>query len=403
MDGVDDETREVGVPAGRLGTAMATVLLALSCGHMVTLIQPTLPPLLARCPNIQMLKKNEWFPETSDTAVLKRRFKELAAEYHPDRVGDVGDDDTVVQFQELSAEYQRLLAKCQTAKQRDTLQRGWISVGGLTAVAATASAQPALAIGLATSIGSVALLSALVEIIAPTEGASPAPRLITGTAAEGEFGRTLSSRGPSVRELYVELDEAIEQGDYNGAQKIKDEIDEALSSAPSTASPLQAAVGESSAGSAEEALTGGAGKDAALQAALLAVQQVQQASAKVDAAREAEAAAAAAAHALELEALELEAQIRAKQQQRAQEQHTATTAAAATAEKLKHEDEHQVVEQHKRDLNVLPEALIAWGCDEELWSKVSNKKGLLDLLEKGDEERGRAPIARLRRLIAEGK
>ena len=43
------------------------------------------------------------------------------------------------------------------------------------------------------------------------------------------------------------------------------------------------------------------------------------------------------------------------------------------------------------------------GCDEELWSKVSNKKGLLDLLEKGDEERGRARIARLRRLIAEGK
>ena len=351
-----------------------------------------------------MLKKNEWFPETSDTAVLKRRFKELAAEYHPDRVGDVGDDDTVVQFQELSAEYQRLLAKCQTAKQRDTLQRGWISVGGLTAVAATASAQPALAIGLATSIGSVALLSALVEIIAPTEGAKTAPRLITGTAAEGEFGRTLSSRGPSVRELYVELDEAIEQGDYNGAQKIKDEIDEALSSAPSTASPLQAAVGESSAGSAEEALTGGAGKDAALQAALLAVQQVQQATAKVDAAREAEAAAAAAAQALELEALEREAQIRAKQQQRAQEQQQEHSAAAATAvatEKLKHEDEHQV--EHKRDLNVLPDALIAWGCDEELWSKVSNKKGLLDLLEKGDEERGRARIARLRRLIADEK
>ena len=106
-----------------MGTAMATALLALSCGHMVTLIQPPPTLTLARCPNIQMLKKNEWFPETSDTAVLKRRFKELAAEYHPDRVGDVGDDDTVVQFQELSAEYQRLLAKCQTAKQRDTLER----------------------------------------------------------------------------------------------------------------------------------------------------------------------------------------------------------------------------------------------------------------------------------------
>ena len=36
----------------------------------------------------------------------------------------------------------------------------------------------------------------------------------------------------------------------------------------------------------------------------------------------------------------------------------------------------------------LPAGLIEWGCDEALWERVSNKKGLLDLLRKGgDNER----------------
>ena len=47
----------------------------------------------------------------------------------------------------------------------------------------------------------------------------------------------------------------------------------------------------------------------------------------------------------------------------------------------------------------LPAELLAWGCDAELWEKTTNKKGLLDLLKKGDEERGRARIERLREMV----
>ena len=41
------------------------------------------------------------------------------------------------------------------------------------------------------------------------------------------------------------------------------------------------------------------------------------------------------------------------------------------------------------------------GCDEALWRKVKNKKGLNDLLRKGEEERGRARIASLRKIVEE--
>ena len=41
------------------------------------------------------------------------------------------------------------------------------------------------------------------------------------------------------------------------------------------------------------------------------------------------------------------------------------------------------------------------GCDEELWSKLTNKKNLIKLMRKGDEERGRERIQSLRNLVAE--
>ena len=47
----------------------------------------------------------------------------------------------------------------------------------------------------------------------------------------------------------------------------------------------------------------------------------------------------------------------------------------------------------------LPLTLGAWGCDEVLWRQTKNKKGLLDLLRSGDEERGRTRIRRLREVI----
>ena len=40
-----------------------------------------------------------------------------------------------------------------------------------------------------------------------------------------------------------------------------------------------------------------------------------------------------------------------------------------------------------------------WGCTEELWKKTKNKKGLKDLLRKGQHEKGRARIARLREIV----
>lgn len=41
------------------------------------------------------------------------------------------------------------------------------------------------------------------------------------------------------------------------------------------------------------------------------------------------------------------------------------------------------------------------GCDEELWSKLTNKKNLIKLMRKGDEERGRERIQSLRNLVSE--
>ena len=38
----------------------------------------------------------------------------------------------------------------------------------------------------------------------------------------------------------------------------------------------------------------------------------------------------------------------------------------------------------------LPETLVAWGCDEELWRRTKNKKGLIDLMRAGEEAKGRA-------------
>jgi hypothetical protein len=41
----------------------------------------------------------------------------------------------------------------------------------------------------------------------------------------------------------------------------------------------------------------------------------------------------------------------------------------------------------------LPQGLKDWGCDEELWSKLTNKKNLIKLLAKGDRERGAALLS----------
>jgi uncharacterized surface protein with fasciclin (FAS1) repeats len=48
----------------------------------------------------------------------------------------------------------------------------------------------------------------------------------------------------------------------------------------------------------------------------------------------------------------------------------------------------------------LPPLLLEWGCDEELWSKIKQKRSLEKLMEEKREEQGRKRIASLRELIA---
>ena len=48
----------------------------------------------------------------------------------------------------------------------------------------------------------------------------------------------------------------------------------------------------------------------------------------------------------------------------------------------------------------LPPLLAEWGCDEELWSKIKQKRSLEKLMEEKREEQGRKRIASLRELIA---
>lgn len=48
----------------------------------------------------------------------------------------------------------------------------------------------------------------------------------------------------------------------------------------------------------------------------------------------------------------------------------------------------------------LPTILAEWGCDDELWSKIRAKRRLLQLANSGDEEEGRARIAKLKAAVA---
>ena len=79
-----------------------------------------------------------------DEDALRKRFKKLAAELHPDRLGSDAPEEAVARFQELSEEYARLLEECRSEKQRTLLQNAWMSVGGLAALASLAFENPAL-------------------------------------------------------------------------------------------------------------------------------------------------------------------------------------------------------------------------------------------------------------------
>lgn len=95
-------------------------------------------------------------PKNVDKKTLKRRFKELAIELHPDVSG--GDADAAAKFAQLSTEYHRLLSESQRGAQAS-------AVGGMSAMTVfVASAlygttqdpfMPIVLLGAAASLGSV--------------------------------------------------------------------------------------------------------------------------------------------------------------------------------------------------------------------------------------------------------
>ena len=62
--------------------------------------------------------------DSEDEQALKRRFHQLAAQFHPDRVGADGYE----RFQALNAEYTQLRKKCKTKKQRAAVKAAWLAL-----------------------------------------------------------------------------------------------------------------------------------------------------------------------------------------------------------------------------------------------------------------------------------
>ena len=115
----------------------------------------------------------EWFPEGADEAEIKRRFRKLAARMHPDRADGAEGADAVAQFQELTAEYTRLLDKCRTTDQREALRKGWMGLGGLYAAAAAALSAPETAVMAAGAVGSLAILSLAADYLTKGDTSRP--------------------------------------------------------------------------------------------------------------------------------------------------------------------------------------------------------------------------------------
>ena len=74
-----------------------------------------------------------WLPRGADEATLKRRFKALSRQLHPDMNKAAGAQE---QFIALTSEYRRLLGECRSEQQRRQLEASWLGLGGLGAAAA---------------------------------------------------------------------------------------------------------------------------------------------------------------------------------------------------------------------------------------------------------------------------
>ena len=166
-----------------------------------------------------------FFPPDADEATLKKRFKELAVDMHPDRMGSDAPEDAVERFQTLSEEYNRLLDECQTQDQRETLRAGWKAMGGLMTIIAVGSTEPALAVAMVGSLGSVALLSALADTLVPS--ALPSSSAVKALQPEGADGEYSAPPPRTLAQLYADLDAAIERQSYDEAAGVKAAIDEA--------------------------------------------------------------------------------------------------------------------------------------------------------------------------------
>lgn len=301
--------------------------------------------------------KASWFPEGADEATIKKRFRELAATLHPDRV-DGDSIDAVAQFQELTEEYTQLLGKCRTADQREALRIGWMSVGGLYAATAVALGAPVVAETAAIAVGAIATLSLAAEYL--TKGDKDG-RLLEAGGAPDEESRGLTEEEAAAAELEAarrrmeELrnmyrqDRASAFADAEESSSTRSGV-AAIPPSPATPSPLDTPpdVGPDSA------------PDTAPDTAPVPSTRRLAARAQRLERRSSPPPPSALAHA----------------------------ASSAQAGAL------------------MPAALAAWGCDETLWRQVESrrlKKELRRLLRQGDEARGRKRIAQLRQLIDESR
>ena len=158
------------------------------------------------------------FPKGAEEAELKRRFKQLAKRVHPDLAGTdpVKAKELQEEFQVLQAEYFRLLSECKSASQRETLQKGWVAMGGL-AVAMTL-ASPLAAGAAAASAAVAAAYKQAADRRVRDENA--------GSGSDRRAGSRPSLEDLSVPQLYRLLDKCMDAENYTAGAKVKKRIDE---------------------------------------------------------------------------------------------------------------------------------------------------------------------------------
>ena len=127
--------------------------LALACA--VALPSQRLPVLPAnmRTPTApkMMCSNTAWLPKGADETTLKRRFRELSRQLHPDLNKDGHAQD---QFVALTAEYRQRLDECHNEQQRKELEAAWLQLGGLGAAAALVfSTAPLIPAAVAATVG----------------------------------------------------------------------------------------------------------------------------------------------------------------------------------------------------------------------------------------------------------